>query len=291
MNELITTTNMSIADRKFKDERLTKATQRIAAIYSDAVKYAETKNREVSMILADIKVKKAYEKDGYKSVADYASDVFGINRQNAYALATAGEVYNDPNAHAELKKMTPSKVAEVAKLDKPELDKALNEGKISAATTQKDLREFVSSQRKPKDDKPEVLDEYNVTISGPVPPTLSESIKDLHIIPEWDEIFTAALKAGGPQREVEIIKLPKVAPIGMTLAKPTIQRKLYTCDTYSIVVEFHKPKINQIAKKGKAKTLNAKNVAEILEFMLANGGQEMVDKYLAEHPEIKVESK
>lgn len=289
MNELITTTTMSIADRKFKDERLTKATQRIAAIYSDAVKYADTKNREVASILADIKVKKAYEKDGYKSVAEYASDVFGIARQNAYALATAGEVYNNPNAHAELKKMTPSKVAEVAKLDKQELDKALNEGKISAATTQKDLREFVSSQRKPKDDKPEVLDEYNVTISGPVPPTLTEAIKELHVIPEWDDIFTTALKTGGPQREVETIKLPKVAPIGSALGKATIQRKLYTCDTYSIVVEFHKPKINQIAKKEKAKALD--NVHDMLMFMLENGGEDMVKSYLAEHPEVKFDYK
>lgn len=291
MNEIITTNTMTIANRTFKDERLTKATQRIAAIYSDAVKYAEQKNREVSMILADVKVKKAYEKDGYKSVADYASDVFGINRQNAYALATAGEVYNDPKAHAQLKAMTPSKVAEVAKLDRKVLDKALDEGKISATTTQKELRDFVATQRKPKDDKPEILDEYNVIISGPVPPTLGEKVKELHIIPEWDDIFTEVLKTGSPKREVEVIKLPKVAPIGSALGKATIQRKLYTCDTYSIVVEFHKPKINQIIKKEKAKVLDASNLAEILAYMSENGGKELVDKYLAEHGEFQSEAK
>lgn len=297
MNELITTATMAITDRKFKDERLTKATQRIAAIYSDAVKYADTKNREVASILADIKVKKAYEKDGYKSVAEYASDVFGIARQNAYALASAGEIYNNPKTHPELKKMSPSKLAEVSKLNADNADvlrKALDEGKITAETTQKDLRDFVKAQKPEKEAKPEVLDKYIVAIDGVYPDCIrpyENEFREPAILPDWEEFFKAALDSTGPMRPIEVIKLPKAAPITDIDGKATILRYLYTCDTFSMVVEYTKPLINQAAKKDNAKALDANNVSDVLAFMLANGGEEMVDKYLAEHPEIKVVAK
>ena len=166
-NAIITITELTPAtSRKFKDPRLTEATKRIAAIYTDAAKFVDTKNREIASILAEVMESKAYEKDGFKSVGDYAKEVFGINRQNAYSLAAAGKVYNDKNAPAALKAMTPSKLAEVAKVPTETLTKAIEDGKITADTTQKDLRDFATAATT-KSDKVEVLNSYTARPCAP----------------------------------------------------------------------------------------------------------------------------
>ena len=240
-NAIITITELTPAtSRKFKDPRLADATKRIATIYTDAAKFVDTKNREIASILAEVMEAKSYEKDGFKSVGDYAKEVFGINRQNAYSLASAGKVYNDKNAPEALKSMSPSKLAEVAKVPTETLTKAIEDGKITAETTQKELRDFATTATA-KTDKVEVLNNYT---ARPCAPFISERDADTYntarTIPEWEDYFMDYMQAQHPTRSPEIIKLPKTTtPNNPDAKKATVERRLFTSDNFSLVVEFY----------------------------------------------------
>lgn len=227
--------------RKFKDPRLADATKRIADIYKDAAKFVDTKNREIASILAEVMDAKSYEKDGFKSVGDYAKEVFGINRQNAYSLASAGKIYNDKNAPAALKSMTPSKLAEVSKVPAEVLTKAIEDGKITADTTQKELRDF-ASKATGKTEKVEVLDTFT---ARPCTTAQIEREADDYKLPrtieDWDEYFMERMVSMNPSRTPECINLSKVTPLAMPDAKKaTVPRRLYVSDNYCMVVEFVK---------------------------------------------------
>lgn len=242
--EIITINPITAAARTFKDERLTKATQRISSIYTDAAKYADAKNREIAKILADVADKKAFEKDGFKSVADYASSVFGIARQNAYALANAGKVYNDKNAHPELQSMSPSKLAELAAVDSKAVNAALEKGEITHDTTQKALREFADKAKADKEsEKPVVLDMFTAHICCPiVDEETADTLSMGKTLDEWDDYFmdyvANAIPVELPISQFEIIKLPK-GKIDPTATKSTVNRRLYCNKYFSIVVEFY----------------------------------------------------
>lgn len=239
--EIITLNPITSTAQTFKDERLAKATQRITAIYTDAAKYADTKNREIAKILGDVADKEAYKADGFKSVADYASTVFGIARQNAYALANAGKVYNDKNAHPELQAMSPSKIAELAAVDIKAVNAALEAGEITHDTTQKALREFADKSKADKEgEKPVVLDTFT---ARPCVRMLSDEHADTFAVgktlDDWDEWFMDYVSNASPNSPVEIVKLPK-GKVDPTATKATVNRHLYFNRTFSVVVEFYK---------------------------------------------------
>lgn len=243
--EIITINPIEITTPTFKDDRLKKATERITAIYTDAAKYAETKNREIAKILADVADKKAYEADGFKSVADYAATIFGIARQNAYALANAGKVYNDNNAHPELKKMSPSKIAELSAVEPKALTAALDAGTITHETTQKSLREFADkakAENDKKDETPVVLDMFT---ARPCIPLISDEQADTFASPktidEWEQWFIDHVATVSPDSPVEVVKLPK-GKVDATSSKATVNRRLFFNRGYSVVVEFFKYK-------------------------------------------------
>lgn len=139
---LIQISDLSITEQSFQDPRLQKATARILSIYHDAAKYADRKNREIAKILATVKDEKSYEADGFSSVGDYAGKVFGISSVNAYKLATAGAVYNNPDAPEIMKQFSPSKLAELSRVPEEALKSAIDSQVITPDTTQKELREF-----------------------------------------------------------------------------------------------------------------------------------------------------
>lgn len=239
--EIITLNPITAATCTFKDERLAKATQRITAIYSDAAKYADTKNREIAKILGEVADKKAYEADGFKSVADYASTIFGIARQNAYALANAGKIYNDKNAHPELQAMSPSKLAELAAVDTKTVTAAIEAGEITHDTTQKALREFADKAKSDKEtEKPIVLDTFT---ARPCLPVLTDEMADTFsmgkTLDDWDEWFMGYVSNVSPDSPVEIVKLSK-GKVDPTSTKATVNRRLYFNRAFSIVVEFYK---------------------------------------------------
>ena len=265
--EIITMNPITAVARTFKDERLSKATQRITAIYSDAAKYADTKNREIAKILGDVADKKAYEADGFKSVADYATNVFGIARQNAYALANAGKVYNDKNAHPELQAMPPSKIAELAAVDNKVVTAALEAGEIAHDTTQKALREFADRAKADKEaEKPIAPDTF--TARPCVPYELSDEQADTFFvaktIEEWDDWFMDYVSNASPDSPVEIFKLPK-GKIDSNATKATISRRLYFNRAFSIVVEFHKCTTHKAPKAAEPKFTKEQLLAMLAE--------------------------
>lgn len=270
--EIITLNPITAASRTFKDERLTKATQRITAIYADAAKYADTKNREIAKILGEVADKKAYEADGFKSVADYASNVFGIARQNAYALANAGKVYNDKSAHPELQAMTPSKLAELSAVDAKAVNAALEKGEITHDTTQKALREFADKAKADKEGgKPVVLDMFTARLCRPiVDEETADTLSMGKTLDDWDDYFmdyvVNAIPAELPMSPVEIIKLPK-GKVDPTATKSTVNRRLYCNKYFSIVVEFYtyKPSVSKSRKPAAPKFTKEQLLAMLAE--------------------------
>lgn len=259
---LITMSDLNTNLPDFQDKHLLKATKQIISIYQDAANYATTKNHEIAKILGEVAEKKSYEKDGFNSVADYAYQTFGIARQNAYALANAGKVYNDDSKHAELHAMTPSKLAELANVDEKTLTEALNNGKIDHNTTQKELRDFANAAKKSVDgENPVIVDEYTARVCSIDGHTVTEQ----RTLEEWDTFFTECVKNETGNPMVEIVKLPK-GTIDPNSKKPNINRRLYFNREYSIVVEFFKyapPKSTKKATPKFTKDELTKMLAEI----------------------------
>lgn len=277
----------------FKDERLARATTRILNIYRQAAKYADEKNREIAKVLSEVMENKAYVKDGFSSVYDYADKVFGISKNNSYSLANAGKVYRDDKAHPELKAMSPSKLAEVARIAPEKLTEALNEGKISSKTTQAELREIAKSLQ-PTKVKTEVLKEYTIECPPVTPEMIDIMSNKVHkTMQDWDAYFTyLAAMPDGNQDECEVLKLlnGKVTP---TAEKATVLRKLYFNKDFSIVVRFfvYNPPTETAPVTTKSK-VKSKFTIEELRAMLAEAemeSQEEVVESKKEPSEIKEE--
>ncbi len=244
MQDLITMNTLEVAkDYNFKDERLALATSQILNIYSSAVEFAETKNREIASILSRVKSERSYVKDGYKSVADYAQQIFGIKKQSAYALATAGDIYNDESASDALKSFSPSKLAEVANVNREILEDHISHGIITPTTTQKDLRDFAKHNTEADESKVKIADMFTArVVSIAVPDLLARRMDTPRILEDWNEIFcNYIMDVSGAKRAPEVIKLPKCSPnSNPNSKKKTVIRYLYITENYTMAVEFYK---------------------------------------------------
>lgn len=230
-NELITVNPISVVSIQFKNQVLNKATQKIMTIYTDAAKYAETKNREIAKILGNIAEQKAYLDDGFNSVAEYAHETFGIQTNNAYKLANAGKVYNSTSAPAQLKELPPSKLAEIASLPEETVKEGIENGSISKEKTQKELREFAASKKEKKKSEAKVR-KYIARACSKDAAIVAMLLKDGHpaTISEWDEKIMKYVKYEGG---AEWAKLPAIK-----LDSSVILRKVYFSRSNSVVIEF-----------------------------------------------------
>lgn len=142
---------------EFKDTRLTAAAKIIRDAMNssyDAMSIAsaehESNTQTVAKALAMVKRDKAYEMDGFKSVADFAEQVFNINRAYAYQLAqTAERFYLESDNNAEScaiasanPMITPSKLATLVNVPDEAIKAGFDSGAISADSTQAELKEF-----------------------------------------------------------------------------------------------------------------------------------------------------
>ncbi len=130
----------------FKDAKLNTYSQEIAKIGADMAQ----RNVELAKVFGKIKAEKCYEADGFKSVAEFAEKTFGVKRAMAYQLANVGErFYNQKSDTAKTVSamLTPANLAEISGLTDGQIKHALDHGKISATSTQKELRELAKSTK------------------------------------------------------------------------------------------------------------------------------------------------
>lgn len=272
-NEIITMNSLTIAEKlTFKNKELSKATNEILKIYNDAMTYADAKNRQISSILARVKAAQSYKDDGFTSVADYATKTFGIKKQNAYALADAGEIYNDDTASEKLKAFTPSKLAEITRVPRDVLESDVDSGRITATTTQKDLRSY-AKERVPNETKVEVLNTYDarpISFRLDLPTQLAEVFTMGPLtIEEWDEQILDTINENS-KFPAECIRLPKASALikGELATKKTVERRLYITHDFSIAVELttHKREM-ELEKKEEAPKLTREQLIALLEEM------------------------
>lgn len=270
--EIINIAPVSTPAKNFKNKDLQDATQKISAIYSDALKYADTKNREIASILATVAAKKSYEQDGFKSVADYANQTFGIGKQSAYALASAGKVYNNPKAPEELKEFTPYNLAAISSVPAENVQKAVKEGKISKNSTQRELKDFVAQSQTAgtKTTNTEVVTMYTADVCGKyIPENLVEIMLEPHTRNDWDDFFKRYISdvTETPVDTVETVKLP-MGKIVKTDKKATIPRCLYFNRNMSLIIEYREYK-NKPKKKESKKVVDDMSVEELEELLKA----------------------
>lgn len=114
-NELLTMSTQSALDlSRIHNAALLKETQSLDNLVSQLrnkasslIIDAESIRREQAIILDRIQSTKLYEKDGFKSLAEYG-DTIGIGKSTTYALSRVGHVYNDKKAPDAIKALSPS---------------------------------------------------------------------------------------------------------------------------------------------------------------------------------------
>lgn len=271
-NEIITMNAITIAEKlTFKNEALSKATSDILKIYNDALSYADSKNRQIASILAVVKQEQSYKEDGFTSVADYASKTFGIKKQKAYALADAGEVYNDATASEKLKAFSPSKLSEITRVDRAALESAVESGRITPTTTEKDLREYARSNAPAKETTTEVVDTYDarpLAVCMVLPEAIANVFKMGPLaLTEWDEVILNTINENS-RFPAEMVKLPKAPALikGELGTKKTVNRRLYITHDFSIAVEYttHKREL-ELVKKPESKLTREQLLALLAE--------------------------
>ena len=159
MNELTLSTTTAPAKFTFKNAKLNEISAKIAeqsaamnSIYNAAKEGAEAVNKALAPLFGELLSTKCYKEDGFKSVADYAEETFGMSKSMAYMLARVGEqYYNTDNEYTRKARETlsTSKLAEFAGVDRVAVAKAIDSGELSADTSLADCRAFAVNHKKP----------------------------------------------------------------------------------------------------------------------------------------------
>ena len=152
MNELMNTNTA----RTFKNARLNEITAEI----NSCGKSMNANTVQIAKLLGEVLDGQLYTDDGFKSVGEYAEQTFGIGKASAYQLANVGKrFYLAETATAALaaEMYSPAKLAELVKLDDEQIQTAIDNGTISAASTQQQLRETAKAA---KDSKPALVKHY-----------------------------------------------------------------------------------------------------------------------------------
>lgn len=146
-----------------------------------------SRTRKISVHLANVKTRLAKAGkdgvDGYKSVSDFAEEVFGIKRAMAYQMATAGEKFYIPASKVALPENTtdtstlapetktafyinsvsPSTLFELNALDYGTVQSLVESNAIGSAKTQAETREIAKAHKPKADPKPDK--EYHVILN------------------------------------------------------------------------------------------------------------------------------
>lgn len=192
MNEIILSTTSAPAKFSFKNAKLNEISAKIAeqsaamnSVYNAAKEGAEAVNKALAPLFGELLTSKCYKEDGFKSVADYAEQTFGMSKSMSYMLARVGEqFYNTDNEFTQKARETlsTSKLAEFAGVDRVAIAKAIDDGELAADTSLASCREFAATHKKPG--KERVLPTFNVY-------PMTDKAATVGVNLTKDEMFTA----------------------------------------------------------------------------------------------------
>ncbi len=200
-NEIIVSSVNAPSKFSFKNAKLNELSGKIAqqtaainALYIEAKDKAERINQQLAPIFGELLTTKCYKDDGFKSVADYAEQTFGMGKSMAYMLARVGkEFYGDAaDMMKDVRaKLSTAKLAELTGVDRVQLAKDVQSGAVNDQTTLQQCREYaVTHQKNPA--KPKVLPTFTVTNMDSKAMVCSNVIKE-----DMYEQVAAALVANG----------------------------------------------------------------------------------------------
>lgn len=158
-NELILSTANAPAKFSFKNAKLNELSAKIAeqtanmnSVYNAAKEGAEAVNKALAPLFGELLSTKCYTEDGFKSVADYAEQTFGMGKSMAYMLARVGKEYHNEGGELTAKAvetLSTAKLAELTGVDRVAVSKAIDSGELTADSSLADCRAFAASHRKP----------------------------------------------------------------------------------------------------------------------------------------------
>ena len=204
-NNIISTKFTIPVSPNFKNPELNEATARIASVLSGVGQYAMTADIEVCKILSDVSKSLCYKDDGFASVAEYAEATFGMGKSSAHAKARAGtNFYNNPEMDEVMEALpanisgSPSKIIELLDCLPETIMEGIENGEITAESTQKDLRKWGDEHAMPESKRGAKRDRSANPIAKAIP-NLEVYVKS----PGFDEQFTLA---GIPDNAEEVAK-------------------------------------------------------------------------------------
>lgn len=163
MNELILSAANTPTKFNFKNAKLNEISAKIAveaanmnSVYNAAKEGAEAVNKALAPLFGELLTSKCFKDDGFKSVAEYAEQTFGMSKSMAYMLARVGEqFFNTDNDYTRKARETlsTSKLNELTGTDRVAIAKAIDEGKLTAETPLAACREFATAHKKPGKEK------------------------------------------------------------------------------------------------------------------------------------------
>ncbi len=163
MNELILSSANAPTKFNFKNAKLNEISAKIAveaanmnSVYNAAKEGAEAVNKALAPLFGELLSTKCFKDDGFKSVAEYAEQTFGMSKSMAYMLARVGEqFFNTDNEYTRKARETlsTSKLNELTGTDRVAIAKAIDEGELSADTPLTSCREFAAAHKKPGKEK------------------------------------------------------------------------------------------------------------------------------------------
>lgn len=253
MNELTISTVSTPAKFNFKNAKLNEISVKIAeqsaamnSVYNAAKEGAEAVNKALAPLFGELLTTKCFKDDGFKSVADYAEQTFGMSKSMAYMLARVGEqFYNTDNDYTRKARETlsTSKLAELTGTDRVAIAKAIDDGELASDTPLATCRDFATAHKTPSKEK--VLPTFNV-MAVDNHAVLAENV-------DKEAMFAAVTSFLAGNGLVEEGKAVMFAAVKLDGDKPSAAQHfiVYTAEGYTRMYEY-RPYVKP-ASKGKGK--------------------------------------
>lgn len=147
--EITIATNSNITLPDFKSPELAAHAKAIELCVSDM----QANANEIAVELGKVLQSKCYEADGYDSVGDFAEQVFGIKRSQAYRMAAVASKFYLSDAYADrddIKSIPLNNLAELNSISDADVIKGFDSGKLTADSKQADIRQYAKEAKGPK---------------------------------------------------------------------------------------------------------------------------------------------